>query len=208
MAGGNKWDVILEKFIVSINSLRRLNDDLDLKRESLIRLSRELYIDVRNGFKYLYSGEYDKAFKHIKKAHKTVENIRSVLRGVRDRYDLVKVVQDSLREYVEVVLLYSISTNELKILRLIDDIPPEILVEGYVDFAGELNRMVISKLIEGRCDETLEYIDLIEKIYIYLIGNPIDNYILREYKRKVDRVRAILDKVKSDYLYRCSRDEH
>ncbi len=196
---------ILEYFKRSISRLREINLRLDPNRESMLTMSRELYLVVRNGFKELYRGNFELSKKYLERSNEVVKSIYKVIESSDLYIDLSKIAYDPLREYVELILLYSTLTGDDKYIKFLNVIKPEIVLDGYIDYAGELHRMAVSKLIDDDCEGALKYISILENIYIDLLSNPLDNYVYRDYKRKVDKIRAILDKVKSDYLYRCSR---
>lgn len=201
----NLLDILRHSFEV----LKKVNNEIEPARERLINLSRMLYVEVREGFKFLYIMDMDNAKKQLNKASKYVKLITHDLQKNEDSITILKkIVYDSLREFVEFKLLYLIISGERIEKHDFKYIDPSIVLDGFVDLAGEIYRLTISNLIEGSCEKADKNVKLLEKIYLEFLSNPLDSYVYKDYKRKVDRLRSLVDKVKSDFLYRCSRYEH
>ena len=191
-----------------MDDLNKKQGSLEPHREKAIVKSREVLVRVRKAFKYIYKNDLDAAKGVVDELFCMVDESLSFLSIYDDEKVLEKIYSDSLREYVELLLLYSFVSGDANVLDKIKAIKPEVVLDGYVDFVGELGRLVQNYLLNGICEKASEVIGLIEEIYLTFMATPLDNYIYRDYKRKVDRIRGILERVKSDFLYRCVKHEY
>ncbi len=191
-----------------MDNLNKKQGDIEPYREKAIIKSREILVRVRQAFKYIYKKDLNAASNVIGELLSMVDESLSFISTYDDEKVLEKIYNDPLREYVELLLLYSFVSGDADVLDRLKDIKSEVVLDGYVDFVGELGRLVQNYLLDGICERASEVIDLIEEIYLTFMATPLDNYIYRDYKRKVDRMRGILERVKSDFLYRCGKHEY
>lgn len=199
------WNVetkILEVLRDALKSLMLTHETIDPVRERMIHVSREISVMIRNGFKMIYKGEYNKLESQIKIINSKIVDVMATLR--EDEYDILsRILYDPLKEYVELILLYSIVSRDSSLLSYIGEIDPRIVLDGYVDLMGELLRLVQKAISDSNCMEALKIIQLCEEIYMEFYISQIGNYLYRDHKRKSDRMRSILERVKSDYIYGC-----
>lgn len=199
------WNVetkILEVLRDALKSLMLTQETIDPVRERMIHVSREISVMIRNGFKMIYKGEYNKLDSQIKIINSKIVDVMATLR--EDEYDILsRILYDPLKEYVELILLYSIVSRDSSLLSYIGEIDPRIVLDGYVDLMGELLRLVQKAISDSNCMEALKIIQLCEEIYMEFYISQIGNYLYRDHKRKSDRMRSILERVKSDYIYGC-----
>ncbi|HIQ12930.1 MAG TPA: hypothetical protein EYH44_00865 [Thermoprotei archaeon] len=199
------WNVetkILEVLRDALKSLMLTQETIDPVRERMIHVSREISVMIRNGFKMIYKGEYNKLDSQIKIINSKIVDVMATLR--EDEYDILsRILYDPLKEYVELILLYSIVSRDSSLLSYIGEIDPRIVLDGYVDLMGELLRLAQKAISDSNCVEALKIIQLCEEIYMEFYISQIGNYLYRDHKRKSDRMRSILERVKSDYIYGC-----
>ncbi|HIE37068.1 TPA: hypothetical protein EYP83_02770 [Candidatus Geothermarchaeota archaeon] len=199
------WNVetkILEVLRDALKSLMLTQETIDPVRERMIHVSREISVMIRNGFKMIYKGEYNKLDSQIKIINSKIVDVMATLR--EDEYDILsRILYDPLKEYVELILLYSIVSRDSSLLSYIGEIDPRIVLDGYVDLMGELLRLVQKAISDSNCMEALKIIQLCEEIYMEFYISQIGNYLYRDHKGKSDRMRSILERVKSDYIYGC-----
>lgn len=193
---------ILEALRNALTSLIKMQETIDPVRERLIRTSREVSVMIRNGFKMAYKGEYSELDSQVKKINSKITDMIAKLR--EDEYDiLTRVLYDPLREYVELILLYAILSRDSSLLSYISGIDPRVVLDGFVDFMGEILRLVQKAISDSNCVEAFKLIQLCEEIYVEFYTSQINNYLYRDHKRKSDKMRSILERVKSDYIYGC-----
>ena len=179
--------------------------DLDEKREFLIKINRELLRTSTSAIFHIQRNEWKLSMKKLRKARKLVTNILHIISSSPSLYHqyLLKVVHEGLREYVEALLLHEyISNTELKLksskLRTLAKIFPSAVIDGIFDFVGELRRLFLERLINNEIDDAKKIVSDIQVIYELLMKLDIKNYYISAYKRKVDGIRLILDKSLED----------
>ena len=195
---------ILKLLKKAIQNLISVQESLEPVRDQIIHDTREIYVLVRNGFKKAYRGEYESLRNLIEEVSVKTSHLLDTL----DSYDeeaLYRIAYDPLREYVELILLYTVASRDTSLLHLIDSVDSKVVLDGFVDFAGEIMRLVQQAISESRCEDANRFISLFEEIYIEFYTSQLSNFVYKDHKRKSDRMRSLLERIKSDYLYGCGR---
>ncbi len=195
---------ILDVLRRAIEDLTSIQESLEPVRDQIIHDTREIYVLIRRGFKKAYRGEYDSLGGLIKDISVKTTKLMDILKEY-DEDALFKIAYDPLREYVELILLYTLASKDTSLLHLVDGIDSRVVLDGFVDFAGEILRLVQQAISDSKCEEAKRLIDLFEEIYIEFYTSQLSNFVFKDHKRKSDRMRSLLERVKSDYLYGCGR---
>ena len=141
---------------------------------------------------------------HVHDDHKAIaEDIR---KNVSDLIDYLKdepsifylaVVQDSLGEYAEAFIFASVVEKE--------DIPsydslgisPQAWLMGLADSIGEIRRMILTYLTEGRLEDARYLFDRMDSIGDDVLSFDVPDAIV-PVRRKQDVARSIIEKTRSD----------
>lgn len=195
---------ILNVLRQAIEDLTSIQESLEPIRDQIIHDTREIYVLIRKGFKKAYRGEYDSLKDLIKDINEKTSKLVNTIKEY-DEDALFKIAYDPLREYVELILLYTLASRDVSLLHLIESIDSRVVLDGFVDFAGEIMRFIHQAILGSKCEKAKKLIDLFEEIYVEYYTSQFSNFVLKDHKRKSDKMRALLERVKSDYLYGCSR---
>ncbi len=176
-------------------------EEKDRVREELIKTSREIIRCCRNVVNKIHRRELeslDDVFLNLKSL---VEKLRVKCRLFPDMYH-GGIVQEALMEYYEALLLYKyVKTRKLEIAV---DLPREDYVAfllGLVDVAGEFRRELVQSLLEDDVEKAEEFYSRIEEIYSELSRLSFPDALTPGLRRKVDRIRYILESSQNDILY-------
>ncbi len=194
---------ILEALRHAITDLLSTQESLEPVRDRVIQEAREVYVLVRNGFKMAYRGEFDALGNLINEVGIKVSELLDII----GEYDdiLLKIAYDPLKEFIELILLYTLSSRDTSLLYYLKSIDSRIVLDGFVDFVGEILRLVQQAISNSKCEDAKRLIDLLEEIYIEFYTSQLSGFIFKDHKRKSDRMRSLLERVKSDYLYGCGK---
>ncbi len=194
---------ILEALRHAITDILSTQESLEPVRDRVIQEAREVYVLVRNGFKMAYRGEFDALRNLINEVGIKVSELLDII----GEYDdiLLKIAYDPLKEFIELILLYTLASRDTSLLHYLRSIDSRIVLDGFVDFVGEILRLVQQAISNSKCEDAKRLIDLLEEIYIEFYTSQLSSFIFKDHKRKSDRMRSLLERVKSDYLYGCGR---
>ena len=167
---------------------------LEKKRTSAIDSSRIITRKTKNMIHAIHVGEdYAPMEKEL------VTDKESLFRDVGDEPSVVcsAVVQDALGEYAEAFIFAAIVKG--------DDIPsfdslgisPQSWVMGLADSIGEVRRMILTYLIDGRIDDARALFERMETVGDDVLGFDVPDAIA-PIRRKQDVARSIIEKTRSD----------
>jgi len=176
-------------------------EEKDRVREELIKTSREIIRYCRDVVNKIHRRELeslDDVFLNLKSL---VEKLRVKCKAFPDMYH-GGIVQEALMEYYEALLLYKyVKTGKLEIAV---DLPREDYVAfllGLADVAGEFRRELVQSLLENDVEKAEEFYSRIEEIYSELFRFSFPDALTPGLRRKVDRIRYILESSQNDILY-------
>ena len=167
---------------------------LEKKRTSAIDSSRIIARKTKNMIHAIHVGEdYAPVEKEL------VADKESLFRDVGDEPSVVcsAVVQDALGEYAEAFIFAAIVKG--------DDIPsfdslgisPQSWVMGLADSIGEVRRIILTYLIDGRIDDARALFERMETVGDDVLGFDVPDAIA-PIRRKQDVARSIIEKTRSD----------
>ena len=167
---------------------------LEKKRTSAIDSSRIITRKTKNMIHAIHVGEdYAPMEKEL------VTDKESLFRDVGDEPSVLcsAVVQDALGEYAEAFIFAAIVKG--------DEIPsfdslgisPQSWVMGLTDSIGEVRRMILTYLIDGRIDDARALFERMETVGDDVLGFDVPDAIA-PIRRKQDVARSIIEKTRSD----------
>ena len=167
---------------------------LEKKRSLAIDGSRIITRKTKNMIHAIHVGEdYAPMEKEL------VTDKESLFRDVGDEPSVLcsAVVQDALGEYAEAFIFAAIVKG--------DDIPsfdslgisPQSWVMGLADSIGEVRRMILTYLINGRIDDARALFEHMETVGDDVLGFDVPDAIA-PIRRKQDVARSIIEKTRSD----------
>jgi len=168
--------------------LEEINDILSEKdrvREEAIKLSRNITRLSSRVVSNIHREKFEEAKLELASLR---EHVRKLLDLVKEQEDLKYsgIIYNSLSEYVEASLLYSIVVEERFLtLRELDTLIIPYL-QGLGDLVGELRRLVVRLLDQLRVEEAEKYAKIMEVIYEGLKVLNYPDHLIPGVRHKVD----------------------
>jgi len=160
----NNVETLCEILRRDLEEVNGILSEKDRMREEIIKLSRS----VTRLSSLVVSNVHREKFEGAKCELTALrEHVRKLLDLIKDHEDLKYsgIVYNSLSEYVEASLFYSIVV-EHRFLTLRElDTPIVPYLQGLGDLIGELRRLVVKLLDQLRVDEAEKYMKIMEAIY-------------------------------------------
>ncbi len=169
-------------------------DDLDLIREEILKLSREIVRNCGQIIKSLHREDfenYKNKIKIIKEQHSQLKKLIN-----KNPHYFSKYVWTPEQEYVEAVLFEVILQNQ--VFPSPKDLNVESLsyVLGMADLIGEMNRMCLNMIREGNTSNLNHNFEIMELIYDQLFNLDYPKGLLKNLRSKIDSVRKTLENLR------------
>lgn len=180
---------VLARDIEYIDGLLSVKDGV---REEAIRVTRSILRNSTEAVRLIHLGRLEDAWRNISEASRLVGDLKNILRDHPDLY-YSGLVYNALSEYVEAYITYMlISEKRLPSIRELDT-PYIPYLQGLGDCVGELRRHILMLLNRDMIDEAEEYLDIMEKIYLYLRKLNYPDALTPGLRHKVDVARRLVE---------------
>lgn len=166
-------------------------------RNSALSLSRTAIRSCGLAIKNVHRSQRKEAQEYLDKAEKDIREIKKILKNYPDLWQ-AGFVQDAQKEFVEAKTIYSISYHNI-----IPD-PESLKVEyaaylnGLSEAIGELRRMILDLIRKERTEKGINYLNLMEEIYYFLMEFDYPDTLTSGLRRNVDLVRSLLEKTRGE----------
>ncbi len=166
-------------------------------RDAAIKQSRTLIQYCANAIRAVHRHEWDTARQRLDTAHEAANAIRSVVSGYPDLYHS-GYTQDALKEYVEARATYALVRGES--LPTLDSlgVEPSTYLNGIAEAASELRRQILDIIRKGHSEEAERLLEAMDTIYGVLISFDFHDAITGGLRRRVDSLRAVLERTRGD----------
>ncbi len=180
---------VLERDIGFIDELLSVKDSV---REEVIRLTRNILRYSTEAVRLIHLGRSSEAWSNIVEAGKLVKRVKDILNDHPDLY-YSGLIYNSFSEYVEAYITYKLIV-EKKLPQLSElDVYYIPYLQGLGDSIGELRRYVLTLLYDGKISEAEEYLEVMEKIYLWLRKLNYPDALTPGLRHKVDVARRLLE---------------
>jgi len=184
---------VLSRDISVIDGLLSVKDGV---REEVIRVVRELIRFCGEAIRLVHLGLYEEASSSLEYARGLVEKLNGLLSDHPDLY-YSGLVYNGLSEYVEARITYSLIV-EKKMPRYNElNVPYIPFLQGLGDVIGELRRHVLNLLNKGAIDEASTYLEVMERIYMWLKKLNYPDPLTPGLRHKVDVARRLVEDTKT-----------
>ena len=168
--------------------------ELEKKRESAISASRIITRKTKNMIHAIHLGDGRSSMEKG-----LLDDVGKVLEELGDEPSVLysAVVQDALGEYAEAFIFAAIVKG--KEIPSFDSlgISPQSWVMGLADSIGEVRRMVLTYLIDGKVDDARVLFERMEAVGDDVLRFDVPDAIA-PIRRKQDVARSIIEKTRSD----------
>lgn len=174
-----------------MNNLKNIKKELqeiqDL-REKAIKIEREIVPICAQAIRDIQKNKYNEAGVKISRIREKINKCEKILNGHPEI--IVNILGPAYQEYAELAIFLSY-IKKRKLPKL--NIPAKFYLLGLGDAIGELKRVCVEYLAEGRIDEAEKLADKLEDLYFELSQHVYPNAIVPGLKRKQDIARKVLN---------------
>lgn len=193
----------------SIDSARRVLDELDQAREQLIRLSRDVIRESGRAIVEVHKGDLEAAMNHMRLCEEATMNLLSLARKYPQLL-YTGLVNNAVSEYVE-AKLFLVLVTEGRLLSYEElsgmGIPLVPYLQGLGDLVGELKRLALESVRRSDYDTAWRLLGVAEALYLELQTLDYPDALLPGVRRKADVARRIVDDLKAILVDLSKRDE-
>lgn len=164
-----------------------LQQTLD-RRERILKESRDVILSCSRAISLLHSGKAKEARGEIAKAGKVLEDLRKDGLGSLSRYLISPET-----EFVEASMVESVVLGKpLRDARALG-VSDEAYLLGLLDTVGELKRLLLVAITQGKTKKAEGYFSLIEEFYARLSSFAVFDNVVSGVRRKIDVARMITE---------------
>lgn len=181
-----------------VGRARHALDKRDCAREEALRFCRESIRNSAKAIKHVHRGEWEEAKEMLKGAKEFLTQAKKVLRLYPDLL-YTGFVHDAEREFAEAALTLSLVRGEKPPSPEELDMETTSYLNGLAEAMGELRRHVVDKLRMGEHPESCEpFLLLMDEVYYLLVGLDYPEAVLQGLRRRIDILRGLIEKTRSD----------
>ena len=178
------------KHMIDKNEFTKIREEmrkLDLKREEVIQLSREI---ITVSKQVIYAAQRN----DMKSAHSAIKEIKNNVKKLKklDILTNTNINSVAIQEYVEAISFYEFVKNKSIPTRVSLGVSAEDYLSGLCDLTGELVRKAIYEVIHKNFDEAEHIKELVHDIYGEFLKLHLRNGELR---KKSDSIKWNLKKL-------------
>jgi len=177
------------------SDLEKINDllkDLEGRRESLIKGTRDVVILCAKGIVSIHNGDNIEAEKMFSQAKDLLANFKNIART-----DLAKYLSVPEQELTEGLSLLSIVRSS-KIPSMEDiDVDGPSYVLGLLDCIGEIKRIIYDKLRKNKVEDIENLFKIMDDIYGSIYPLAVFDNLVPGLRKKLDVSRHLIEDVRS-----------
>jgi len=189
-------NIIRKRLREIVGEIDKLLSFREKERDAMIKKSRDVIRLSGWIINAIHRGSLEEAKQYLNELEKAVKEFLAHAKS--DNYLFYSGLVDStLAEYVEAVILYKLVTgeglpgpNELGVTEI-------SYLQGLGDVVGELRRLALDFMRVDRLEEAELMLELMEVIYNELRGLEYPDALIPGVKRKVDVARRLIDDTKA-----------
>lgn len=168
--------------------------ELEKKRESAISASRIITRKTKNMIHAIHLGDGRSSMEKG-----LLDDVGKVLEELGDEPSVFysSVLQDALGEYAEAFIFASMVEGDAIPSYQSLRITPQAWVLGLADSIGEVRRMILAYLMDGRLEDARNLFERMEELGDEILGIDVPDAIV-PVRRKQDVARSIIEKTRSD----------
>src|SRR5215831_10906554 len=166
--------------------------DTEIRRDTLIKNTRDVVNDCSNSIVSLHRSDIDKATQRMDRAKVTLDTLRK-----KAGTDLYKYIVVPEQELVEAHMLRAII--QAKFLPSLEElgVSGSSYLTGLLDCIGELKRMVYDKLRAGKPDESTKLFSIMEEIYSSIYPFAAYDNLVPSLRRKLDVAKVLIEDIRA-----------
>jgi translin len=176
-------------------------DDVEHRRELLIKGTRGVIIKCSKSIMALHRGRFEDAAKLIEEAQAELSSLRSYVRDDLERY-LINAEQELVEAYQLKCVYEKTSLAAKEAL----NVATSSYLLGLLDSIGEIKRMIYDNLRTERTSDALNLFALMEELYSSIYPFSVYDNIVPGIKRKLDVAKLLIENARSTLTEESSRN--
>lgn len=176
-------------------SLNEISDDLkdtELRRDALIKNTRDVLSDCSKSIISLHRSEMSEATQRMETAKATLDALRE-----QARTDLYKYIVAAEQELVEAYTLRAIIEERLLPSSKDLGVSGSSYLTGLLDCIGELKRMIYDRMRAGKSDESTKLFLTMEEIYSSVYPFAAYDNLVPGLRRKLDLAKVLIEDIRA-----------
>ena len=183
---------MLSNVILDLEKINELLKDLEGRRESLIKGTRDVVILCAKGIVCIHNGDNIEAEKMFSQAKDLLANFKNIART-----DLAKYLSVPEQELTEGLALLSIvRCSKIPSMGNIDVDGPSYVL-GLLDCIGEIKRIIYDKLRKNKVDDIENLFKIMDDIYGSIYPLAVFDNLVPGLRKKLDVSRHLIEDVRS-----------
>lgn len=178
----------------------RVRDHLDAEdaaRERALVLSRELTRRAASAIRAVHRAEWEEADSILREAGQIAAELQGASEGQAMVY-AAGFVQDAQKEYAEAQITRALIAGQSLPSPEALGIEPVPYLNGLAEATGELRRHIVDAIRQDALDRSEELLQVMNEIYDLLVTFDYPDAISMGLKRRLDMVRGVLERTRSD----------
>ncbi len=184
----------ISKLKETIKELDTKLDDKDTVRELVMKSSRTIQRTSRQIIQLIHIGEEPR--EKFNEAFQEISKVKSIVEDHPELY-YSGMLRNGFQELAEAHILWAIKSGNSIMTPKELDITPDSYILGLGDVVGELRRMVLDSLAEGKLNDARKSLHMMEQIKDMLMIFDYPNAVL-PVKHKQDIARDLVEKTRGD----------
>ena len=195
----NNLDAIAE-------SIRADFEARDAAREAALKGSRALTRACADVIRAVHRRQWDEVAARLDVARTAAADLHASTAAYSELW-FSGYTQDALKEYVEAVVVYAIIRGEAALpLPEALGVPANTYLNGLTEAASELRRSVLDLLRGGDGEGAAQLLAAMDAIYDQLVTFDFHDAITGGLRRRVDALRAVLERTRGDVTASLRQD--
>jgi translin len=177
--------------------VRAYLDAEDAAREQALRLSRELNRRAASAIRAVHRAEWDEADRTLQEAAQVAAQLRDLWAAHGWVY-MAGFVQDAQKEYAEAQITRALIGGQPLPTPEELGVEPVAYLNGLAESTGELRRHIVDAIRQDALDHGEGLLQVMDEVYNLLVTFDYPDAISMGLKRRLDVVRGVLERTRSD----------
>ena len=177
--------------------VRAYLDAEDAAREQALRLSRELNRRAASAIRAVHRAEWDEADRTLQEAAQVAAQLRDLWAAHGWVY-MAGFVQDAQKEYAEAQITRALIGGQPLPTPEELGVEPVAYLNGLAESTGELRRHIVDAIRQDALDHSEGLLQVMDEVYNLLVTFDYPDAISMGLKRRLDVVRGVLERTRSD----------
>lgn len=173
-------------------------EEVNMRRDEALKQSRVLIRHCAGTIKAVHRHQWELVEERMAEMRVAADNLRA---SVVDHPELEHTgyTQDAMKEYAEAMITYAMVRGH-------DDLPtpqelgvlPSTYLNGLGEAASEMRRQILDLLRDGHDEDVEHLLEVMDTVYTVLFSFDFPDAVSGGLRRRVDQLRAVLERTRGD----------